>query len=168
MRFAWLVLAFSLPLAAQQRDFLTNDEIDQIRVVQEPNTRLKVYVQFARTRIDQILETLDTLKIFDPHEGVEIFNVHAEQILEHPRDGRKRALRVIRRATKNPDTSRLLVQLCLAVSEMNDATSLADQIEIVMLCDQIGVDSAELGLYVDSDPESIRRGDALPPLRRMH
>lgn len=127
------------------------------------------HITFAhRTRIDQILETLDALKVFDPHEGVEIFNIHAEQILEHPHDGRKRALRVIRRVTKNPDTSRLLVQLCLAVSEMNDATSLADQIEIVMLCDQIGVDSAELGLYVDSDPESIRRGDALPPLRRMH
>ena len=127
------------------------------------------HITFAhRTRIDQILETLDTLKVFDPHEGVEIFNVHAEQILEHPRDGRKRALRVIRRATKNPDTSRLLVQLCLAVSEMNDDTSLADQIEIVMLCDQIGVDSAELGLYVDSDAETIRRGDKLPPPRRMH
>ena len=43
-----------------------------------------------------------------------------------------------------------------------------DQIEIVILCDQIGVDSAELGLYVDSDAETIRRGDKLPPLRRMH
>ena len=127
------------------------------------------HITFAhRTRIDQILETLDALKLFDPHEGVEIFNAHAEKILEHPRDGRLRALRVIRRATKNPDTARLLVQLCLAVSEMNDDTSLADQIEIVILCDQIGVDSAELGLYVDSDVETIRSGDKLPSPRRMH
>lgn len=127
------------------------------------------HITFAhRTRIDQILETLDALKVFDPHEGVEIFNAHAERILDHPRQGRTHALKIIRRATKNSDTARLLVQLCLAVSEMNDDTSLADQIEIVMLCDQIGVDSAELGLYVDSDAESIRRGDALPPPRRMH
>ena len=127
------------------------------------------HITFAhRTRIDQILETLDALKLFDPHEGVEIFNAHAEKILEHPRDGRLRALRVIRRATKNPDTARLLVQLCLAVSEMNDDTSLADQIEIVMLCDQIGVDPGELGLYVDSDVETIRRGDKLSLPRRMH
>jgi tellurite resistance protein len=126
-------------------------------------------VTFAqRVRIDQILETLETLKVFDPHEGVEVFNAHAERILEHPRKGRARALATVRRATKSPDTARLLIQLCLAVSEMNDDTSLADQIEIVMLCDQIGVDPAELGLYVDSDPESIRRGDKLPPVRRMH
>ena len=127
------------------------------------------HITFAhRTRIDQILETLDTLKVFDPHEGVEIFNTHAERILEQPRQGRVRALRVIRQVAKNSDTSRLLVHLCLAVSEMNDDTSLADQIEIVMLCDHIGVDSAELGLYVDSDAETIRRGDKLPPPRRMH
>lgn len=127
------------------------------------------HVTFAhRTRIDQILETLDALKIFDPHEGVEIFNEYAEEILEHPRQGRDRAMKTIDDVARNPDTARLLVRLCLAVSEMNDATSLADQIEIVMLCDHIGTDPSDLGLYVDNEPEAIRAGDILPSIRRMH
>ena len=52
MRFLLIFLAMTL--TAQDRDFLTGDEVDQVRLVQERNERLQLYMLFAKQRVDQV------------------------------------------------------------------------------------------------------------------
>jgi hypothetical protein len=57
-----LILTLTLPLAAQQRDFLTPAETDQLREVQEPNERLALYSKWALLRLDEIEQMIASSK----------------------------------------------------------------------------------------------------------
>jgi hypothetical protein len=58
MRYFVAILALAVSGLAQQRDYLTADEIDQVREAQEPNARLLLYVHFAKQRIAQVQQFL--------------------------------------------------------------------------------------------------------------
>lgn len=65
MRYVIITLMASLltlPVAAQQRDFLTSDETDQLREEQEPNARLALYSKWALLRLDEIEQMIASNK----------------------------------------------------------------------------------------------------------
>ncbi len=57
-----MLALLALPVAAQQRDFLTPDEADQLREVQEPNQRLQLYSKWALLRLDEVEQMIASTK----------------------------------------------------------------------------------------------------------
>ncbi len=100
-----------------------------------------------RIRVDQILDTLEQLEVFDPHEGVELFNEYSQAILDSPRLGHEQAMLALAKVTDDPSSARVLLRVCLAVAEASGEKSLSQEIEMMMLCSTLGIGPKAVGLY---------------------
>ena len=80
MKTLFLCAILALPLAAE-RDFLTADEASQIRETsQDPNARLKLYIHFAKQRMDLVKSMLELFRIKRSLEGNRNYAVESELV----------------------------------------------------------------------------------------
>ena len=113
-------------------------------------------VSFAEeVRVDQILQTLDQLKIFDPHVGVDLFKDYTDAILANPASGHDAAMAKVAEVARDPACGALLIRVCLAISEADGEISLADQIEIVSICSRFGINPDDCGLYIEKPVDEL-------------
>ena len=108
-----------------------------------------------RVRIDQILETLDKLAVFDPHEGVDLFNDYIEGIKENSAAGHERCWEDIHAAVEDIETAALMLRVCLAICASDGEVNLPEQIAVVTLCSRLGVEPKDCGLYTDLTAEEF-------------
>lgn len=136
-----------MPVYAQ-KDFLTPDEADQLRLTQEPEERLRVYLKFAGQRMD-LLEQLfakpqtgrtgvihDTLEQLT--QIVEAIDTVIDDTLRRGRELKsvdfvaKREREILKKlegyaARELPDASRYAFALDTAIETIRDSTEMAEE-----------------------------------------
>ena len=89
--------------------------------------------------LDDIMETLEKLKVFDPHEGVDLFYGFVEAIRADPAVGRKQAFDAIRSGARDRKTAALLMRLAIAIAAADDRVPSEEQKAIDDVAYSLGI-----------------------------
>jgi len=91
-----------------------------------------------RSRMDQILESLEQLKVFDPHEAVNLFNEMVEAMQADAEAGRAAALARIAPFAEDKEAAQLMVRIAAAISEADGDFSASERARIDEICAALG------------------------------
>jgi hypothetical protein len=179
LRAALLFLSAAMGFVlAQDRDFLTPNEADQIRETQDPNERLTLYLKFARQRMDLIEQSLAKDKpgrsIFihnnleDYTKIIEAIDSVSDDALRHKKDIEKGTQEVIAqekefldKLNKIQDSEpRDLDRYKFLLTEAIDTTSDSQQLSK----EDAGKRSGELA---SSDAQEKKERDAMMPEKEV-
>lgn len=96
-----------------------------------------------RVRMDNVVDSLEQLRVFNPHEGVNLFNAHAEAIEANRSIGTAAALEAIRRgAGDDQAAAALLLRISIAISQADGQYHEAERGAVQAICDTLGIDPA--------------------------
>lgn len=92
-----------------------------------------------RMGVDQLLEHLDQLKVFDPHEAVNLFNGFVDGLSESPEDGKAKALAAISAVADDREAAALMVRISTAISRADGIFTEVEREQIAAICDVLGL-----------------------------
>lgn len=96
--------------------------------------------------IDQALEAIHELNIYDPHDAVNIYRDYADGLYKNPPATREKAMKAVARMAGDAHAARLLIKVCVAIGKSDENFSDEEKAVIAELSEALALDCAELGL----------------------
>ena len=60
------------------------------------------------------------VRVYDPHQAVDIYRDYAIEMQEDPKPGREKALKAIARVADEPDAAQILIKVAVAIAGSDD------------------------------------------------
>ncbi len=97
-------------------------------------------------KIDEVLEGLMRLRVFDVHEATDLFKDFVDLVEADPASAQADLLRTVAKISDDEKAARLLVQVCLAVSRADGSVVSNETHQIEQICQVLRLQPSQFGL----------------------
>lgn len=95
-------------------------------------------------RVDELIESLEQLKVFDPRDVKDRFDVFVAEYRENKASAQHNIMKEVRELKDDRTASALLVQICIAVSSADGALDPREEKAIREIADALEVDVPDI------------------------
>ena len=96
--------------------------------------------------LDQALETIEALRVYDPHDAMDLFRDYIEGLRTDPAATRHKIMQSIERIRGDRDAAELPIRLCLAIGKADEDFSEPEMAVIAELRRVLALDDKPFGL----------------------
>ena len=96
--------------------------------------------------LDQALETIQELKIYDPHDAMDLYRDYIDGLRDDPGATRDKIMQAVGKVQEDQHAALLLIRVCVAIGKADEDFSEPEKAVIMELCQRLALDSGELGL----------------------
>jgi tellurite resistance protein TerB len=96
--------------------------------------------------LDQALESIQELKIYDPHHALDLYRDYLEDLRTNPAETRDKIIQTVGKIRDDQHAARLLIQVCVAIGKADENFSEPEKNVITELCQSQALDCDELAL----------------------
>lgn len=96
--------------------------------------------------LDQALETIQELRIYDPHDALDLYRDYLEGLRQDPAGTREKIMQAIGKLRDDEHAAMLLIRVCVAIGKADENFSEPEKAVIQDLCGSLTLDCNALGL----------------------
>ena len=96
--------------------------------------------------LDQALETIHELNIYDPHDAMDLYRDYIDRLREDPVQGRETIMQAVAKIQDDEHAARLLIRVCVAIGKADEDFSPPEKDVIKALSQALALDPTEIGL----------------------